>query len=61
MSQEQRQTNILFLISGQDLPFEYVHVNMKTRLLRFWARISRKLARKPQQLELNLWTRRSTR
>jgi hypothetical protein len=35
---------------------DYVHVNMRTRLLRFWARISRKLASKPQQLELNLWS-----
>jgi hypothetical protein len=39
----------------------YVHVNMKTLLFRLWARISRKLAGKPQQMELNLWTRRSTR
>jgi len=27
-------------------------------LLRLWARMSRKLTRKPQQMELNLWTRR---
>jgi hypothetical protein len=38
----------------------FVHLNMQT-LLRLWARISRKLTGKPQQLELNLWTRRSRR
>jgi len=35
----------------------YVHANMKTMLLRLWARKSRKLTGKPQQLELNLWNR----
>lgn len=35
----------------------YVHANIKTMLLRLWARISRKLTGKPQQLELNLWNR----
>src|SRR5439155_1895322 len=34
---------------------------MKALLLRLWARISRKLSGKPQQMELNLWTRRSRR
>jgi hypothetical protein len=47
--------------SGQHFSPEYVHLNMKTLLLRFWARISRKLTGKPQQMELNLWTRRSRR
>jgi hypothetical protein len=39
----------------------YVQTNMKTLLLHLWARISRKLTGKPQQMELKLWTRRSSR
>jgi hypothetical protein len=39
----------------------YVHMNMKALLRRLWARISRRLAAKPQQMELDLWTRRSRR
>src|SRR5712691_6612934 len=43
------------------LPPVYVRLNIKTLFLRLWARISRKLAGKPQQMELDLWTRRSSR
>jgi Ribbon-helix-helix protein, copG family len=39
----------------------YVHSNMTTWILRLWARISHKFSGKPQQLELNLWSRRSRR
>ena len=35
----------------------YVLVNMKAMLLHIWARISRKLTGRLQQMELNLWTR----
>jgi hypothetical protein len=47
--------------SGQYLRLGYVQMNMKARLFYLWARIFRKLTGKPEQLELNLWTRRSTR
>jgi len=39
----------------------YVHLNMKAWSFCLWARISRKFTSKPEQLELDLWTRRSTR
>jgi hypothetical protein len=50
---------VLFLdsVSGPG----YVRLNMKALFLRLWARMSRKLTRKPQQLELNLWSRRTRR
>ena len=40
---------------------EYVQKNMKTYLWRLWIRIRHKLTRESQQLELNLWTRRTKR
>jgi hypothetical protein len=56
-----QERRVRCFISGQHSGFKYVRMNMKTLLFRFWARISRNLTRKPQQLELNLWTRRSRR
>jgi hypothetical protein len=38
-----------------------VHMNMLAPLRRLWARISRRLSGKLQQMELNLWTRRTRR
>src|SRR5262249_31319615 len=40
---------------------EYVHTNMKTYFRRLWTWITRRLTSKPQQLELNLWSRHKTR
>jgi hypothetical protein len=53
--------SIAVFYSGLHSRIEYVHMNMKSRLFYFWKRISRKLTGKPQQLELNLWSRRSMR
>jgi hypothetical protein len=44
-----------------DFLVEYVQANMKAILLRFWARVSRKITGQPRQMELNLWTRRPRR
>jgi hypothetical protein len=47
----------IFILDSHPAP-NTVHMNMKARLFRLWARISRRLTGK---LELKLWTRRSTR
>ena len=48
-----------FYLDSRRVP-GYVHANINA-LLRLWMRISRKVTSKPQQMELNLWTRRQIR
>jgi hypothetical protein len=40
---------------------KYVHMNMKAYFRRLWARLRHKFTDESEQLELNLWTRRSKR
>jgi hypothetical protein len=53
--------NVMKIRSGQRFGAEYVRMNMKAYFLRLWARLRHKFTGESEQLEFNLWTRRTRR